>query len=43
MTLENGMKVILKSTDFKNDEILMTASSEGGTPFMPKKIPSTAR
>ena len=29
-TLENGIKVILKNTDFKNDEILMTASSVGG-------------
>jgi len=29
-TLENGMTVILKNTDFKNDEILMTASSVGG-------------
>ena len=29
-TLENGIKVILKDTDFKNDEILMTASSVGG-------------
>lgn len=29
-TLQNGMKVILKSTDFKDDQILMTASSFGG-------------
>ena len=29
-TLENGIKVILKDTDFKSDEILMTASSVGG-------------
>ena len=29
-TLANGIKVILKNTDFKNDEILMTASSVGG-------------
>ena len=28
--LSNGMKVIFKKTDFKNDEILMSAFSEGG-------------
>ena len=29
-TLSNGMKVVLKTTDFKDDQILMTASSTGG-------------
>ncbi len=29
-TLENGLRVIFKPTDFKNDEILMTAYSWGG-------------
>ena len=29
-TLQNGMKVVLKSTTFKDDEILMTANSVGG-------------
>ena len=29
-TLQNGMKVILKKTDFKDDEIRMTGSSVGG-------------
>jgi zinc protease len=29
--LGNGMRVVLKTTDFKNDEILMTAFSPGGT------------
>ncbi len=29
--LENGVKIVLKPTDYKNDEILMSASSEGGT------------
>lgn len=29
--LSNGAKVVLKKTDFKDDEILMTAVSEGGT------------
>jgi zinc protease len=30
LTLDNGVEVFLKPTDFKNDEILMTATSEGG-------------
>ncbi|MEL7004846.1 MAG: pitrilysin family protein, partial [Bacteroidota bacterium] len=30
LTLSNGVKVVLKSTDFKNDEILMSAFSYGG-------------
>jgi len=29
--LSNGMEIILKSTDFKNDEILMTGFNLGGT------------
>ncbi|SDZ79849.1 zinc protease [Porphyromonadaceae bacterium KH3R12] len=29
-TLENGMKVILKNTDFKDDQIVMTGTSAGG-------------
>lgn len=29
--LANGVKLVFKPTDFKNDEILMSASSEGGT------------
>lgn len=29
--LENGVRVILKPTDFKNDEILFNATSPGGT------------
>ncbi|MDF2514921.1 MAG: peptidase [Sphingobacterium sp.] len=31
LILSNGMKVILKPTDFKNDEIQITAYSPGGT------------
>lgn len=31
MTLSNGVRVVLKPTDFKNDEILITAFSPGGT------------
>ncbi|WP_460956305.1 M16 family metallopeptidase [Spirosoma litoris] len=30
-TLKNGVRVILKPTDFKNDQILFSASSFGGT------------
>ncbi len=30
-TLANGVQVILKPTDFKNDEIVFTAFSDGGT------------
>ena len=29
--LENGVQVYLKKTDFKNDEVLMSATSAGGT------------
>lgn len=31
LTLSNGVKVVLKPTDFKNDEILIGARSQGGT------------
>jgi zinc protease len=31
LTLSNGLKVILKPTDFKNDQILFSARSKGGT------------
>jgi len=31
MKLSNGMQVKLKPTDFKNDEVIFTAFSEGGT------------
>lgn len=30
LTLSNGIKVVVKKTDFKNDEILFTARSRGG-------------
>lgn len=30
LTLSNGMKVVLKPTDFQNDEVLMNAFSHGG-------------
>ena len=30
LTLSNGIKVVYKKTDFKNDELLFTAFSLGG-------------
>ncbi len=33
--LANGVKVVLKPTDFKNDQVLFTASSPGGTSLVP--------
>ena len=42
-TLENGMKVVLKSTDFKNDEILMTSTSEGGTSIYAEEDPLNSK
>ncbi len=35
LELSNGVKVTLKSTTFKNDEIIMSASSEGGQSLYP--------
>jgi zinc protease len=35
-TLSNGATVVLKPTDFKNDEILLTAFSPGGTSLAPE-------
>ncbi len=36
--LDNGVTVILKPTDFKNDEILFTAFSPGGTSLIPDSV-----
>ena len=35
LTFENGVHIILKSTDFKNDEIVLSAYSPGGTSLYP--------
>jgi len=35
--LSNGVRVVLKPTDFKNDEVLFTAYSFGGTSLAPDK------
>lgn len=37
-TLSNGVKVYVKATNFKNDEILFTAFSEGGTSLYPDSL-----
>lgn len=37
LTFENGVRMILKPTDFKNDEILLSAYSPGGTSLYPDK------
>lgn len=43
-TLRNGIRVIIKPTTFKQDEILMTAWSEGGTSLIsnPADLPSAS-
>ncbi len=38
LELENGAQVYLKPTDFKNDEILMTANSPGGHSVYPDSL-----
>lgn len=35
LELKNGVRILLKPTDFKNDEILMTAYSPGGSSLYP--------
>ena len=42
LTLANGVKVILKPTDFKADEILMSAYSPGGNSLYPIEAYSSA-
>lgn len=43
LVLSNGVKVILKKTDFKNDEILFEAKSRGGlSQYGESEIPSCA-
>lgn len=37
LVFENGLTVVLKPTDFKNDEILLNAYSPGGTSLYPDK------
>lgn len=42
-TLKNGVRVVLKPTDFKNDQILFSASSFGGTSLYDLKDFMSAR
>lgn len=42
-TLSNGVKVIYKSTDFKEDQILMSAVRHGGLASFPKADPTELR
>jgi zinc protease len=43
LTLSNGLTVILKPTDFKDDEVVMTAARFGGTSNYPVKDLYSAR
>lgn len=38
LTLSNGVKVYLKPTDFKNDQIVFDATGKGGTSLFPKDL-----
>ncbi|ADB41364.1 M16 family metallopeptidase [Spirosoma linguale] len=42
-TLKNGVRVVLKPTNFKNDQILFSASSQGGTSLYDLKDFQSAR
>ena len=42
-TLANGVHVVLKPTDFKNDEVLLAATSPGGTSLVPDSMFTPAR
>lgn len=43
MTLGNGVKVVLKHTEFKKDEVIMTATSPGGTTLFDDKETSNLK
>lgn len=42
LTLGNGVKVLLKPTDYKNDQILFEATGKGGTSLFPKDLETDA-
>jgi zinc protease len=42
-TLKNGVRVVVKPTDFKNDEVRMSAFANGGTSLAPDADWDTAR
>lgn len=41
-TLSNGVRVVLKPTDFKNDEVVLGATSPGGTSLYPDSVITSA-
>lgn len=43
LTLANGVRVILKPTDFKADQVLLAAYSPGGTSLVPDSLFTAAR
>ena len=43
LTLSNGARVLLKKTDFKNDEVIMKASSKGGSSLLGKEDINNAK
>ncbi len=42
LTLANGVRVFLKPTDFKNDQILFEATGKGGTSLFPEDLDTDA-
>lgn len=42
LELANGVRVLLKPTDFKDDEVILQASSPGGTSLAPDQIHASA-
>ena len=42
VTLSNGIRVVLKPTDYREDEVLLTAFSPGGTSLAPDSFSFTA-
>ena len=43
LTLSNGARVFLKKTDFKDDEVIMSATSKGGSSLLPESDMSNAK
>lgn len=42
-TLANGVRVVLKPTDFQNDEVILRATSPGGSSLVPDSLATDAR
>ena len=43
LALSNGARVFLKKTDFKDDEVIMSATSKGGSSLLPESDMSNAK